>query len=52
MNDSPIELDLTDEDTLFYDEVSDEALEAAASNTGMADGVASYPFTYVSGICC
>jgi hypothetical protein len=52
MNDTAVDIDQTDEDVLTHDEVSDEALEAAASTVGAPARAASTPFTYVSGFCC
>jgi hypothetical protein len=49
-NDTTSELD--GEDIVTHDEVSDEVLEAAAATYGKPGGLASHPFSYVSGFCC
>ncbi len=42
----------TDDEILTFDDLSDEALEMVANGANALIGVASSPFTYVSGICC
>lgn len=52
MTDATLDQVETDDEILTFDELSDEALEIAANGANALIGVASAPFTYVSGICC
>jgi hypothetical protein len=52
MDDTSKNFEQGGQDTMFYDEVSDEDLEAAATTDGTPAALASHPFTYVSGFCC